>query len=211
MNGSSTPMTAKKAADVDWKVDAGEGSAEGIFSGYAAIFGNVDSYGDVILKGAFADSLGEGGAGIPCYWGHRMDDPMLNIGVTTKAEETDRGLLVDVQLDMDNPNAAYVHRLIKTGRVKQMSFAFDVLDGGWGERDGERIYELRKLKLHEVSVVPIGANQETELIAAKARHEAADNHKSSAAPASEPAAEQEQVETGGHPAVVLANITLNSF
>lgn len=190
---------------------------DGTFTGYAAIFGNVDSYGDVIVKGAFAESLteyGPDGAGIPCYWSHEMRNPMLNIGVTTAAQETDRGLLVEVKLDIDhNPNAAYVHRLIREKRVRQMSFAFDVLDGGWGERDGEPVYELRKLRLHEVSVVQIGANQETELLAAKARQEADAPVSPEKTSGTEPdaAAEAETPETGGNPAVVLANTILKTL
>lgn len=194
-----------------------EDQVEGTFTGYAAVFGNVDSYGDVIVKGAFAESLteyGPDGAGIPCYWSHEMRNPMLNIGVTTAAQETDRGLLVEVKLDIDNnPNAAYAHRLIREKRVRQMSFAFDVLDAGWGERDGERIYELRKLRLHEVSVVPIGANQETELLAAKARQEALEPAGEKKTSGNEPDAadEAEAPETGGNPAVVLAHTILKTL
>lgn len=198
---------------IDVPIKAPQDAPEGTFTGYASVFGNVDSYGDVVVKGAFVDSLaeyGETGAGVPCYWGHQMSDPNLNVGVTTEAHEDDHGLFVKVQLDMETPNGAQVHRLIQTGRVRQMSFAFDVVDAGWGERDGETVYELRKLKLHEVSVVPIGANPQAELIAAKARQKAA--HETSGAPVPvEPAEVQEQAKTGGHPSVVLAQTILTSL
>lgn len=143
---------------------------DGVFEGYASVFGNVDSYGDVVLKGAFAESLatyGPDGSGIPCYWGHRMDDPMMNIGKTLEAVEDDHGLRVKVQLDLESPTGAHVHKLIKQGRVAQMSFAYDILDAAPAEKDGVNVFELRKLHIHEVSVVPIGANQETELLAVK--------------------------------------------
>jgi len=48
-----------------------------------------------------------------------------------------------------------------------MSFAYDIIDGGEGKLDDEWCFELRKLKLYEVSVVPIGANQETEVTSVK--------------------------------------------
>ena len=38
---------------------ADDGAASGTFEGYGAVFGNVDAYGDVIAKGAFAGSLRE--------------------------------------------------------------------------------------------------------------------------------------------------------
>ena len=148
-------------------------SAEGRFTGYASVFGNKDSYGDVVVKGAFAESLksyGENGAGIPCYWSHQMSDPMMNIGQTVKAVEDDHGLLVEVQLDLDNPNAKYTHKLIKEGRVNQMSFAFDIEDYAFAESEEHGEYlELRKMKIHEVSVVQVGANQATELLDVKDR------------------------------------------
>ena len=154
-----------KAADDD--------AGKGRFTGYASVFGNKDSSGDVIVKGAFAESLksyGKDGAGIPCYWSHQMSDPMMNIGHTVSAHEDEHGLKVDVQLDLDNPNGAYTHKLIKEGRVNQMSFAFDVEDYAFAESEELGDYlELRKLKIHEVSVVQVGANQSTELLAVKER------------------------------------------
>src|SRR5690625_6711809 len=81
-----------KAADDD--------KPEGRFTGYASVFGNKDSYGDVIVKGAFSESLasyGENGAGIPCYWSHQMSDPMMNIGHRSEehtSELQSRGHLV---------------------------------------------------------------------------------------------------------------------
>lgn len=161
-----------KHITVGIKADA-DASAEGRFTGYASVFGNKDSYGDVVTKGAFVESLqtyGENGAGIPCYWSHQMSDPMMNIGQTVKAVEDDHGLLVEVQLDMDNPNAKYTHKLIKEGRVNQMSFAFDVEDFAIAESEEHGPYlELRKMKIHEVSVVQVGANQATELLDVKDR------------------------------------------
>lgn len=158
--------------DIHTKSDDGEQLAEGEFVGYAAVFNNKDSHGDVIRPGAFLKSLGgygENGAGVPAYWSHRMDDPMMNIGVTKTAQEDERGLRVHVKLDTDNPNGAQALKLVKEGRVKQMSFAYTIKDYAWGESEemGE-YFELKELDLHEVSLVPIGANQETELLSVKA-------------------------------------------
>jgi len=156
--------------DIDTKSDETNLDA-GEFIGYAAVFNNKDSHGDVIRPGAFLKSLagyGENGAGIPAYWSHRMDDPMMNIGHTKSAVEDDRGLRVHVKLDLENPNGKQTHKLIKEGRVKMMSFAYTVKDYAWGESDdlGE-YFELKELDIHEVSVVPVGANQETELLSVK--------------------------------------------
>lgn len=161
-----------KQVTVQLKAD-GDALADGQFTGYASVFDNKDSYGDVIRKGAFLESLaayGAKGSGIPCYWSHQMSNPLMCIGETVEAHEDDRGLFVKVQLDLDTEMGAQVHRLIKAGRVNQMSFAYDIEDYAFAHDDelGE-YFELRKLKIHEVSVVQVGANQETELLDVKDR------------------------------------------
>ena len=145
---------------------------QGQFEGYAAVFGNKDSYGDIIVQGAFADTLandyGVDGKGVPTYWCHDFKDPFKNLGATIWAKEDARGLRVRVQLDLDTQNAKQTLKLLKEGRVNQMSFGYTVLEGAYVESEEHGFYyEIRKVKLHEVSVVPIGANQETEILAAK--------------------------------------------
>ena len=160
-----------------------DGLADGQFRALVSVFGNKDSYGDVIVPGAFAETLAEWAASgdpIPVYYSHRMDDPDFNIGHVLEAQETDEGLEVLAQLDIDDPvpgsKAPQVHRLLKGRRITQFSFAYDVLEGGWAKRQDEagkddEYYELRKLKLYEVGPTPIGANQETELLAVKSAAE----------------------------------------
>ena len=97
----------------------------------------------------------------------------MNIGKTLEIYEDDHGLFVKGQLDLDSPMGAQVYRLIKDGRVNQMSFAFDVEDFKQAKSadGGDDVIELHKLKLHEVSVVQVGANQATELLDVKSRVE----------------------------------------
>lgn len=137
----------------------------GIFEGYASVFGNVDSYGDKVIKGAFSKSLAKSfpndGAGIPCYWSHRMDDPEFILGKTISAVEDEHGLKVRVSLDLDNPKAAAAYRALKAGAVNQMSFAYEVVDSHFVPGDG--VNELRELNIFEVSVVQIGANTATSI------------------------------------------------
>lgn len=163
-------MRYKNMPLVTTKAGPENGLADGQFEAYASVFGNVDSYGDVVVQGAFAESLkswGGSGLALPVLWGHNFADPDYNIGHVVEAVEDEHGLKVRAELDLESPKAAQVYRLLKAGRVSQMSFAFDVLDAAMAERDGEDVYELRELKLYEVSVVPIGANQETEVLAVK--------------------------------------------
>lgn len=145
----------------------------GVFEGYASVFGVKDSYGDVVVAGAFADTLandfGPGGSGVPCWWSHQFDDPFMNIGTTLSAVEDEHGLLVKVALDLSTNAGSRVHALLVEGRVSQMSFGYKVQEGAFVESDDLGFfYEIRKVKLYEVSVVPIGANDSTEILSAKA-------------------------------------------
>lgn len=160
-------------AEVGGEKDTALGDGE--FRAIVSVFDNVDAYGDVIRKGAFAKSLGdwaEKGDRIPVIWSHDWQDPFSHIGTVSKAEETDRGLEITGYIDPEerdaNPKAAQIYRLLKSRRVTQFSFAFDIEDGGPTEYNGQDVYELRQLKVHEVGPCLLGVNQETELLAAKA-------------------------------------------
>lgn len=168
-NRRLTAMLTKNAA-VQLKAGPEDGLAEGQFVAYASVFGNVDSYGDVVVKGAFASDLArweKSGNAIPLLFGHNMTDPDYNIGHVVSAQEDSVGLKVTAQLDLENPKAKQVYRLLKGRRIDQMSFAYDVITGSPAQKDGEDVYEIRELKLYEVSVVTVGANQETEILAVK--------------------------------------------
>lgn len=145
---------------------------DGQFDALVSVFGNEDSAGDVVAPGAFAKSLAsweQRGDPIPVIWAHEWSDPYAHIGHVLAAEETDEGLQVRGQLDLDNPKAQQVYRLLKGRRVTQFSFAFDVVDAASAKRDDRSVTELRELAVHEVGPCLMGANQETELLAAKAR------------------------------------------
>lgn len=159
-----------KNATVQLKAGPDDGLAEGQFTAYASVFGNIDSYGDIVVKGAFANDLKrweKSGNPIPLLFGHNMADPDFNIGHVVSAEEDEVGLKVVAQLDLENPKAKQVYRMLKGRRIDQMSFAYDVLDGENTKADGQDVYEIRDLKLYEVSVVTVGANSETEVLAVK--------------------------------------------
>jgi HK97 family phage prohead protease len=148
-----------------------EGTDEGTFEAIVAAY-NLDSVGDKITPGAFADTLAEWkgrGDPIPVLWSHMSHDPEYHIGEVLEAEERPEGLWVKARIDTEpGTKAAQVYKLLKGRRVTQFSFAYDVEEGAWvDQKDGEGYYELRKLKLYEVGPTLIGANQATELLDVK--------------------------------------------
>lgn len=155
--------------------DGGSGLEDGQFEAIVSVFNNVDSYGDVVMPGAFLDSLAEWdakGLPVPVIWAHQWADMWSHIGATVEAREVEKGLYIKGQLDLENPSAAQVYKLLKQQRIAQFSFGFEVKEAGWGIRknaDGEEreVYELRKLGLYEAGPCLVGVNKDTELLAVK--------------------------------------------
>ncbi|MFD8437444.1 HK97 family phage prohead protease [Streptomyces microflavus] len=173
------PRTKECTAKIK-AVGVADGLQDGQFRALVSVFGNEDSMGDVIAPGAFAQVLAEwkaSGDPIPVVWAHKWGDPFAHIGVVLEAKETTAGLEVLAQIeDMDtNPTAKHVHGLLKGRRIKQFSFAYDVGEGGWVETDDRathpwgEYYEIKRFSsLFEVGPCLVGANQQTDLLAAKA-------------------------------------------
>lgn len=159
-----TKTFAVKSSDVD--------EEQGVITFYASTFDREpDSYGDVVAKGAFKDSLKrheDEGDPVLFLWGHDTYDPFNNLGTLDEICEDEVGLKCVGRFDMDNPNAAYVCKMAKEGRVKKASFAYDVLDSATVELDdGTKANELRALDIFEVSLVSIPANRHAEVVDVK--------------------------------------------
>ena len=165
--------------DVSVQIKAGpeDGLEDGEFIVYPSTFTRTpDSYGDVVAKGAFLDTIKawEGsGNSLPGLYGHRLDDPDFFVAGASEMGEDDHGWWVKGAFDLDSPKGPQVYRLVKGRRLNQLSFAFDVIEEGAVElAGGESANELRKLKVYEFSFVPIGANQDTSVFAVKSATDA---------------------------------------
>lgn len=151
-------------------VGTADGLGDGQFTALVAVFGNKDHGGDVIVPGAFADSLRDwaaSGDAIPAIWSHQWADPFAHIGWSLSAAETADGLLVTAQLDLENPTALQTYKLLKQRRVKEFSFGYDVVDGGYVTQDEDEFFELRKLNLIEFGPTLKGMNPDTQLLGTK--------------------------------------------
>ena len=146
-------------------------SDDGLFSGYASVFDNVDSYGDIVRKGAFVESISEWeakGKMPPILWNHDPSDP---IGIYTKMQEDDKGLYVEGKLLIDDvPRAKQTHALMKAGVIDGLSIGYRVKEYLYNV--DEEVTDLIKLSLREVSIVTFPANPETRIDAVKSRLDA---------------------------------------
>lgn len=124
----------------------------GFFEGYASTFNNLDRHEDVILPGAFTDSLAKGPQ-IKLLWEHDMSDL---IGSIPEATEDSRGLRVKGRINLGTEKGREAYALLKAGDLDTMSIGYVVKDY---EMDLEtRIRKLKKLEVHEVSLVAFPAN-----------------------------------------------------
>lgn len=135
---------------------------DGTFSGYGSVFGNVDSYREIVAPGAFKSSLAEiktAGDPLPVLWQHNPDKP---IGGYTELTEDSRGLKVAGFLLKDDVSLAReAYALMKARVVKGLSIGYYVRADSYDEKTSVRT--LTELDLREISVVTFPANEEAQV------------------------------------------------
>lgn len=165
-------MLTKNTPAVNVKAGPEDGLKEGEFVVYPSTFiKQPDSYGDIVAPGAFLktiDTWMNSGLVLPGLFGHRMDDPDYWVAGAEDMGEDQHGWWVKGGFDLEAPKARQTYRIVKGRRLNQLSFAYDVIDEAGVELDhGVKANELRELKVYEFSFVPIGANQDTSVVAVK--------------------------------------------
>ena len=145
-------------------------ASEGTFSGYGSVFGNVDSYDDVIMAGAYSEVLKKDQA-VPVYVNHGWLDGKFPVGSWSGLKEDDRGLFGDASLVMKMPSAIDAYWGIKSGLVSGLSVAI-VPDPEYTEYRADGIRIIHKIKmLKEISIVNEPANAEARVFSVKAAEE----------------------------------------
>lgn len=134
----------------------------GKVEGYASTWTKTpDSYGDVVIKGAFEETLkkrAKTGHPFPLCYGHDLNQI---IGKIDNIAEDDVGLKIEASF-LSTALAQEKRELVKEGIVWQFSFAYDILGVERPTEDERKMgimNKLTKLDLFEISLVPIPANQ----------------------------------------------------
>lgn len=149
-----------KLEDVSLKMDGDTGK----FSGYASVFGGVDSYGDTIIKGAFESALRNGKPKM--FFNHDWSMP---IGKWLKAKEDDHGLFVEGELTPDLSLAADVRAAMRHGTLDGLSIGGYLKAGDYEETEKGRI--IRKWSnLMEVSPVVFPADNAARIDLSSVKH-----------------------------------------
>ena len=150
------------------KFAADEGAQAMSFTGYGAVFGNVDSYGDVIEAGAFSKFLADVKSGeqpwpamLSQHGGWQMSaEDMTPIGVWTDFSEDGHGLKVEGQL-ADTPRGREMHALMKMSprpAIDGMSIGYIAKEWEPRTKPEDPKRRLKRIDLIEVSIVTRPAN-----------------------------------------------------
>jgi len=151
-----------------------EGAEAGAFAGYASVFGQVNSYGDVVAKGAFRETLkGWKGRkklppmllqhGMGAFLGGDAGD-LVPLGRWTAMEEDDTGLRVEGRLiAMDTERGRTVYGALKEGVLDGLSIGFTAKEWSVGTKAEEPRRTLKKVELWEVSLVTFPADESARI------------------------------------------------
>jgi len=144
------------------------------FEGHASTHGNTDRGNDIVMKGAFTESikeLNENAINIPntnmrklmpVLWQHNSSEP---IGSFIEVREDNKGLFVKAILPKDDSLVSgRVIPQMKAGSVSAMSIGFMIQEA---TMDNDGVRQLEKLELFETSLVTIPMNPEANVTAFK--------------------------------------------
>lgn len=164
-------MLSKKRLDIPFEIKSISDS--GAFTGYGSVFGVKDSYSDIVIKGAFTNSLNkwkEKGRLPALLWQHKMDEP---IGYYTKMVEDENGLYLEGQLLIDDdPLAKRAHAHMRAKSLSGLSIGYVLNDYDYDKEKSAFI--LKDIDLWEVSVVTFPANDEARIDNVKSIFESGD-------------------------------------
>jgi uncharacterized protein len=136
-------------------------SGKSMFSGYASVFGGVDSYDDTIMKGAYEDLIdmvNKGSARMPkMFCNHRSYE--IPVGKWTKMYEDEKGLYMEGEFTKGNPQAEVIKAGMEHGTIDGLSIGFRVGDYEIIETQGEKLRLIKTVaELPEVSIVTFPAD-----------------------------------------------------
>jgi hypothetical protein len=123
--------------------------ADGTVEGYASLFGEIDAARDMVMPGAFRQTLKlRGPRRVPMLFQH---DPSEPVGIWLELREDHRGLFARGRLIPEVARARELHSLLKAGAIDGLSIGFRTVKGTIDPRS--RIRRLSAVDLWEISIV----------------------------------------------------------
>jgi HK97 family phage prohead protease len=165
-----------------FEVKADSNDNEMIIRGYGSVFGNVDSYGDTVAKGAFRKTILDAKTGAKSWpamllqHGDDTVDGRMPVGVWTGMDEDDRGLKLTGKLANTERGRDAYNLLKMTPRpaldglsIGYRAKEFDLHKAGSGPNGARRT--LKSVDLVEVSLVTFPADSRARITGVKSYSE----------------------------------------
>jgi HK97 family phage prohead protease len=142
-------------------IDADEKA--GIVKGYGSVFGNVDSDGDIINRGAYKKTIEENGSRVKYLYQHDMDKPL---GKIVNLGEDDKGLYFEAEIPKTTLGKDVIE-LMKAGVITENSVGILPI-----QKDNSGEYrQINEVKLYEISAVTLAANDQAILLDVKGNYD----------------------------------------
>lgn len=155
-----------KRLTIDRPFEVKQVSEDGSFEGYASVFGELDSYRDIVVAGAFTSSIQSDfhakGRNVTMLWQHDEYNP---IGIYPVLTEDDVGLFVKGNCNMEVQQGREAHALMKQGALSGLSIGYNTIDADWDTVRSARI--LKSVRLWEISPVTFPAGDSARIQSVK--------------------------------------------
>jgi HK97 family phage prohead protease len=123
--------------------------ADGTVEGYASLFGEIDQARDMVMRGAFADTLRlRGVRRVPMLFQH---DPAEPVGIWLELREDHRGLYARGRLIPEVARGRELLSLLREGAIDGLSIGFRTAQARIDPRT--RVRRLHAVDLWEISIV----------------------------------------------------------
>ena len=172
MAGNSMSEVSFKAFNGQFNID----QAEGIVECFVAAIGNKDSVGDVVISGAFTESLKRRKPRV--VWGHSWNDPIGKVLEIYEVPSNDPrlpgkmkqagvgGLYAKVQFNLATEKGREAFASVAFfGHEQEWSIGYKTIQASFDPNMQANI--LKEVELYEVSPVLHGANQLTSTLSVK--------------------------------------------
>ena len=137
---------------------------EGTFEGYASLFNREDLGRDIVMPGAFRNSLSQRGcSGVKMLFQH---DPNQPIGIWERIYEDARGLFARGRIMTEVTKGREVLAMMREGAIDGLSIGFRAVNGKRDRRSGVR--RLRIVDLWEISIVTFPMQPDARVSSVKA-------------------------------------------
>jgi HK97 family phage prohead protease len=155
----------------EYKFAETDANSKGTFEGYASVFNNEDDYGDMMLPGAFKQTLADhdkagtmpkmllNHGGMGSFFASPSPEDLLPIGKWSSMTEDSKGLLSKGRLiNLDTESGKRIYGAMKENAMDGLSIGFKAKDFTRGTKENEPRRTLKAVDLLEVSPVTFPAN-----------------------------------------------------